>query len=475
MRSYNLIKLMALVLNCTFLVLACSQAPKVISEEPVINNGDTSITLLDPMLPNDSGDLVSLKASVNNSLYQPAGDARYRYLYVEVNTKEYQAPNSERKPLNVSLVIDRSGSMKADKLAYVKKAAAFVVQNLSKSDFISIVSYSSDVDVTWPAAELQDKKTLEARIETLLAGGGTNLSGGMLEGFQQVKAFKNPNYTNRVLLLTDGLANEGISDSASLCKIAKVNNLEGNITLSTFGVGVDYNENLLQQMAELGSGNYYFIASPEEIPEIFKEELDGLLSVIAQNSELRIQLPEGVSIEHVFGYEHQQEGNEVTVAFKDLVADEEKGVLLKIKIEENTNTDLVFNTQLSYTDAVTDFEEHKLLVNTAMEPNTDVEAIRASRNDLVEQWVTFYESNHKLQLAIQAAENNNPTAARTYLFENSTYMESRSAVHGNSENLQKMMDANTSYDQSITSGTYSNSAFKKGFKKEVYDLKTRKK
>lgn len=475
MRSFSLVKFIALVLNCSFLLLACSQAPNTVSEENQTSD-EGSFQLLDPLLPSDSGALVKLEASVNNALYQPAGDNAYRYLYVEVSTKEYEASEQTRKPLNISLVIDQSGSMEGEKMDFVKQAASFVVQNLTKTDYISIVSYGNNVDVTWPAAELQDKKTLNSKIESLFSKGGTNLSGGLLQGYEEVKTFFNPNYTNRVLLLTDGLANEGITDPGSLSEIAKTKNLTHNTTLSTFGVGSEFNEDLLQQMAELGSGNYYYIKSPEEIPAIFQEELDGLLSVVAQNAELLIDLPQGVSLVQVFGYQHQQEGQQVRVAFKDLVAEEEKGVLLKLKIEGAIDTDLEFATHLSYTDAVSDFDQHKLLVNTVMEPSTDTATIRQSGNVAVEQWVTFYVAHYQLAQAVKEAENDRLDNASFLLLENKKYIEARNKTYGETDGLGKMINANSTCDSLINSGTaqgYKNGS--KGFKKEIYDLKTRKK
>ena len=418
---------------------------------------------------------MKLSASLNRDYYQPAGDDATRYLYVEVGTKKYES-QQERKPLNISLVIDKSGSMEGDKMTFVKEAAAFVVKHLKATDFISIVSYSDDVEVTWKAAELKDKTTLHAKIDGIFSDGSTNLSGGMLQGYEEVKTFHNEQYTNRVLLLTDGLANEGIIEPEALCNISKSKNLEYNMTLSTFGVGDDFNEDLLQQMAELGSGNYYFIESPEEIPTIFKEELDGLLSVVAQNSNLNIHLPEGVKLEQVFGYEYEQDGQNVSIAFKDLVSEEHKGVLLKLNIDGATNADLEFSSSLSYTDAVSDFNSKELIVHTSLEATNDLASLRESTNVTVEQWVTFYESNFKLAEAVKLAEENNLEEAQEVLMENTFFLDSRSSTYGDNEAVQKMKDANFKYDSTLANPGLSSGSRSslKSVKQEIYKLKKQK-
>lgn len=475
MRSISFVRLIALFINCSFLFLACSQAPNSVSQEET-STSDTTFAELERMLPSDSGDFVKLSASLNRDQYQPAGDDATRYLYVEVSTKKYES-KQERKPLNISLVIDKSGSMEGDKMTFVKEAAAFVVQHLKATDFISLISYSDDVEVTWQAAELKDKNTLRAKIDGIFSQGATNLSGGMLQGYNEVKTFYSEQYTNRVLLLTDGLANEGIVEPEALCNISRSKNLEHNTTLSTFGVGADFNEDLLQQMAELGSGNYYFIESPEEIPAIFKEELEGLLSVVAQNSSLIIDLPEGVKLEQVFGYEYEQNGQQVQIAFKDLVSEEQKGVLLKLKVDGAASNNLEFSSTLTYTDAVSDYENKKLLIHTSLEPTNDLASLRESTNASVEQWVTFYESNFKLAEAVRLAEENNVDAAQEVLMENTFYMNSRSSTYGESKAVQKMIDANSKYDSTLASPNFSSGVGvgTKSVKKEIYELKKQKK
>jgi Ca-activated chloride channel family protein len=160
----------------------------------------------------------------------------------------------------------------------------------------------------------------------------------MLEGFNQVKITRKEGYVNRVLLLTDGLANVGITDPSQLYNIVQRQLQENGIGLSTFGVGADYNEELLLQLAERGGANYYFIETPDQIPQLFARELQGLLSVVAQNAMLHITFPsEFLSVAKVFGYLHQVSGNKLSINFNDVFSGEEKAIIVKFNVN---NTEL---------------------------------------------------------------------------------------------------------------------------------------
>ncbi|NJL13232.1 MAG: VWA domain-containing protein [Microscillaceae bacterium] len=224
------------------------------------------------------------------------------FVYFELEAVQI-SPQKERIPLNVSLVIDRSGSMEGDKLKFAKKALDFVIDNLQKEDYLSIVQYDNEVDVVSASAAVTQKAKLHALVAQIANRGTTNLSGGMLEGFQQVQSTQKSGYVNRVLLLSDGLANEGVTDPARLQQMAQKKFREQGIALSTFGVGADFNEDLMTQLSEYGGGNYYFIDSPDKIPAIFAAELSGLLSVVAQNALLEVQFPKkALRCAQVYGY-----------------------------------------------------------------------------------------------------------------------------------------------------------------------------
>ncbi len=206
--------------------------------------------------------------------------ARAQHLYLLARIKAHPARKSgERSPLNLSVVLDRSGSMQGDKLAYAKQAAQFLVQHLGVNDRFSLVTFDHQARVNIAPTPVIYKDNINQTIQEIRAGGGTNLSGGWLYGCRQVAAElvstqrnllpdavsrclkrKSGNgivkrKINRVLLLTDGLANYGVTHPEHIVSLARMNRGDG-ITTTTMGVGLDFNEDLLTRMASEGGGSF---------------------------------------------------------------------------------------------------------------------------------------------------------------------------------------------------------------------------
>lgn len=192
-----------------------------------------------------------------------------------------------RTPLNLSIVLDRSGSMAGAKLRAAREAAAFLVRRLHPEDTASVVAYDTRVQTVASPAAGADQADLPARIEAIDAGSSTNLSGGWLRGRELVGAGLRPGALNRVLLLTDGLANVGITEPDQLAGLCGAARAEG-ITTSTIGFGADYDEHLLRAMADAGGGNAWHIERADQAVGVFEEEIEGLLTLCAQNVSVEV-------------------------------------------------------------------------------------------------------------------------------------------------------------------------------------------
>ncbi len=266
----------------------------------------------------------------------------------------------QRFPLNLSIVIDRSGSMEGAKLAKTKEAVTFLLKQLEPEDIVSVVSYQSEVEVVIPPQRIQNHRDLVKKIEKIESDGGTFLSGGLEQGYELISSIKDTlqdsSFVHRVILLSDGLANEGITDPQALERIAGDQLEENNISLSTIGVGGDYNEELMTAMAIKGTGNYYFVETPVDIPKIFEEELNGVQSLVSKNTTLAITFPENaVKLRQVHHYNYTLTGNQISFSLNDVFSANEKAFLLEFDVRDDYTGELKFSAQLDYQNALKEF------------------------------------------------------------------------------------------------------------------------
>lgn len=254
-------------------------------------------------------------------------------LYLLARFAAGSAPgDSHRRPLNISLVIDRSGSMAGAKIDYTRQAAQFLIQHLGSRDTFSIVLYNDKVETLLAPEIVSNKDRIIQLIDNIQVRGTTNLSGGWLEGCRYVASQIAKDRLNRVILMTDGLANRGITDAPQLIKMAQQKHEEG-VSTTTMGLGTEFNEDLLMAMANAGGGAYYFIESPEAAPTIFHEELTGLLSVVGQNLMISVSPTEHVSqIRQLNAYQTNQSGKSTEFMLGDIFGDEIKTLVLELHV-----------------------------------------------------------------------------------------------------------------------------------------------
>lgn len=237
-----------------------------------------------------------------------------------------------RRPLNLSLVIDRSGSMAGAPLKHAIRAACDLVDRLSSDDTLSIVVYDDTVNTLLAPQRVTDPAAIRDLLGHVRAGGLTNLSGGWLTGCTHVKAGGGADRLNRVLLLTDGQANAGIRDAATLINTARERAEEGIVT-TTLGFGSSFNEDLLIGMASAAAGNFYFIQSPDDAADVFRIELESLESVAAQNLVAQVRAKGATQIVSVLNnYRTKSDGGDVVVSMGDVYRVEDKVLAIELRV-----------------------------------------------------------------------------------------------------------------------------------------------
>lgn len=260
----------------------------------------------------------------------------------------------QRPPLALSLVIDRSGSMQAQgKLAYAKAAARDIVSRLSPRDSLAIVEYDNRVTVARPMARVTNRRAIRRVIDSLNPRGGTNLAGGMMAGVSQMMDPKiDPEAVRRVILLSDGLANSGVTDPRAIAAMAADARSRG-VTISTMGLGLSYNEDLMQRIADAGNGQYYYIESATQIAEIFGQEMDRLFSTVTRDMKLTMALGRHVTGAQIYGYPAVQDDRRITVSLNDFYAGEERSLLIRFDLEPASTPSVTLGAlAVTYTDLV---------------------------------------------------------------------------------------------------------------------------
>lgn len=243
-------------------------------------------------------------------------------------------PRVDRRPVNVALVLDRSGSMDGErKFDLARDAVEQALRMLRPEDRFTLVVYDEEVDVLVPvaAATVESKSLALSRLRDVGPRGSTDLRAGWTTGASQIAARLTADSVSRVLLLTDGLANQGVTDHSALVATAVELRRQG-VATSTFGVGADFDERLLRDLAHEGGGNFYFVETPAQIPDLLTSELGEALEIVVRGAAIQLDLPPGADATLLNRYRHERVGaTALRMELGDLVSGQELRVVVKIR------------------------------------------------------------------------------------------------------------------------------------------------
>lgn len=258
-------------------------------------------------------------------------------VHLLVNLKAQSMPSGNRKPISVSAVIDCSGSMQGQKIEYAKKTLRELARHMTGDDTLSISGFSDDIWSILPSTKMDQAGREKAghEIDKIRSIASTNLSGAVIEGWDRIKESKDN--VARVIIFTDGLPTAGITDKGQLISMSGKRPNE-RASLTSMGYGMDCDKELLSSMAKTGGGNFYFVNTPDECLSIFGLELGGLLSCVAQQIKVRIDVEKDVKIIEIlndYDVEADDKDHKWAVAsMGDAYAEETRRVLVKLELPE---------------------------------------------------------------------------------------------------------------------------------------------
>jgi Ca-activated chloride channel family protein len=372
---------------------------------------------------------VHMKPEISNSYVEYNSD---RNMFVNMKLWGDEIRPVKRPPVNLILVIDESGSMnEKGKMTYAKKAAKNMINNLNSYDRVGIVAYSDYARVISPLQRLKNKSRLKRKIDRIYPTNATNLSAGLIEGIRELKYEDDETRINKVILLSDGLANRGVTDIYSLSKIASRASSEG-IYITTMGLGLHFDEDLMATVAEYGAGNYYFIESPNQIAYIFDKEFGKMASTIARDAVLEIDLDDDVELEELYGYKYDRRGDKILIKLGNYYSGQERNIKMSLKVptDKQGKNDL-FSSKLKYTDIqsgrLNEIDKNvsynvtrdskKVVKNENKEVVADMESVKASKD--LDTATRAYEQGYtqqaidKIKDALQSVRRMNKTDYKT--------------------------------------------------------------
>jgi Ca-activated chloride channel family protein len=361
--------------------------------------------------------------------------------FVKVGLIGEAVRSTDRVPVNVAIVLDKSGSMSGDKLRKAKEAAMMAVDRLGPDDIVSIIAYDTSVRVIVPATKAADKQPILDGIARLTPAGNTALFAGVSKGADELRKFLDPNKVNRLVLLSDGLANVGPSSPGELVSLGGTLSRMG-ITITTLGLGLDYNEDLMQGLARSADGNHMFIEQPADLVRFFDLEFGEVLSVVAQEVDVRLVCQPGVRPIRVLGREAEIVGDQVTTQLNQVVARQEKFVMVEVEVpageagEERTLCD----AQVRYRDLETKTAEEQSAAARVRFVASGAEAGRFVDRDVMVKAVELV-SNEQNRLAVKLRDQGQAAEARRILQGNADWLNMNSALY-KAPDLKKLEEQN---------------------------------
>lgn len=279
----------------------------------------------------DASGGVLLRATLDRDAVQQGGDD-VRYLVIEVSS-DVRA-DEVRRPVDLAVVMDLSGSMiEQGRIEAAREAAGGLIDRLGAEDRFSLVTFSDQASIRVPLGVARAPELLHQVVDRLQPEGGTNLGEGLREGISQLER-ANAGSARRVVLLSDGIANIGVTDDAALVQLAARGRSAG-VTVSAIGLGLEFNEDLLANLSEAAGGRYHFVHEPSLLEELLTDEWSAAAQSVAHELSVDLELAEGAELLQVFGWSTRLTRDSARVYLGELRAGEHRKIVARVRVPDD--------------------------------------------------------------------------------------------------------------------------------------------
>ncbi len=355
--------------------------------------------------------------------------------YLRIGLNGCERKPTARTPVNVSFVIDRSGSMRGERMMQAREAAAAAIRRLDKNDIASVVIFDDKIDLLMQAQPVDNHAAFIDRIRQVEARGTTAIHGGVLEGAQQVRRNFDPRRLNRVVLLSDGQANVGPRRPEDFAKLGR-DLLAQGISVSTIGLGRQYNEDLMLQLARASDGNHSFVGDATDLVQVFNKEFDDVLASCAQTVSIDIELAPGARVVRALSRDSKIDGQTAQFQLNQIYAATEHYVLMEVEFDRQAaaggDIDLG-RVRVSYT---TDGARQTVESPVRARFSKTESEIAASRNNTVIESVVEQSVRSRTATAIKLRDDGRFGEAQALFQQNVAEIEAQAGLAPLSERLK---------------------------------------
>jgi len=377
---------------------------------------------------------------------------------------EQESTKRERLPLNIAIVLDKSGSMGSDqKIEKAKQGVFEIIERLNEGDIISVIVYDNSPRVLIPAQALNDKSELINLVSQVYASGSTALYGGIELGAEELRKHMSDYCLNKIILLSDGLANVGPQSTEDLASLGRMLNEEG-VLVSTIGVGLDYNEDLMTALAEASGGNSYFARDSYELPKIFAEEINEAMTVVAKNIKVYIDTEKDIKPLDIIGRPGEVGDKYFESQINALYGKNEKYALFEMQVPKAAHgvSKAVANVRVEYTDPSTG-KVVRSSQKIKVQYHKDAGFISSKEDKNILKEAALTKTSEIKNQAIKLADEGKYGAAADYLNKQSSTLEKVASQCNNDKDVQ----AEAKRCNWLSGNIFSNKGFSRVLRKSV--------